>query len=131
MREMMWEKSMYLIRGNLSKSVLPALAAWVGFMCALTMFVQTAVQAAPATTAPACPSDDTGLILPSGFCATIFADDIGHAHHRVVATNGVVYVNTWSGVYYGNDTPHAGGFLVALKEGSGAGKADVEQSPAP
>ncbi len=31
----------------------------------------------------------------------------------------------WSGRYYGNDKPHAGGFLVALQDKSGAGKADV------
>jgi transposase len=31
---------------------------------------------------------------------TVFADNIGHARHLVVAPNGVVYVNTWSGVYY-------------------------------
>ena len=52
-----------------------------------------------------CPADDSGLRLPAGFCATIFADGIGHARHLVVAPNGVVYVNTWSGRYYGNDTP--------------------------
>lgn len=75
----------------------------------------------------ACPGDDSGLTLPTGFCATIFADDIGHARHLVVASNGVVYVNTWSGVYYGNDVPHAGGFLVALQDTSGAGKANVNQ----
>src|ERR1700677_4207444 len=75
----------------------------------------------------ACPGDDSGLTLPAGFCATIFADDIGHARHLVVASNGVVYVNTWSGVYYGNDVPHAGGFLVALQDTSGAGKATVNQ----
>jgi glucose/arabinose dehydrogenase/mono/diheme cytochrome c family protein len=73
----------------------------------------------------ACPNDDSGLKLAAGFCATVFADDIGHARHMVVASNGVVYVNTWSGRYYGNDTPHAGGFLVALQDKSGAGKADV------
>ena len=38
----------------------------------------------------------------SGFCATVFADNIGHARHMVVAPNGVVYVNTWSGRYYAN-----------------------------
>jgi hypothetical protein len=43
----------------------------------------------------------------------------------VVAPSGVLYVNTWSGRYYGNDTPHAGGFLVALQDKSGTGKADV------
>jgi len=65
--------------------------------------------------------------LPAGFCASIFAGGIGHARHLVVAPDGVVYVNTWSGRYYGNDTPHAGGFLVALQDTTGAGKADVIQ----
>jgi glucose/arabinose dehydrogenase/mono/diheme cytochrome c family protein len=37
----------------------------------------------------------------------------------------VVYVNTWSGRYYGHDVPHAGGFLVALHDTTGAGKANV------
>src|SRR6201996_4030153 len=75
--------------------------------------------------AGACPENDSGLQLPPGFCATIFADGIGHARDMVVAPNGVVYVNTWSGRYYGNDTPHAGGFLVALQDTSGKGKANV------
>ena len=78
-------------------------------------------------TSEACPSDDSGLKLPAGFCATIFADGIGHARHMVVAPDGVVYVNTWSGGYYGNDKPHAGGFLVALQDKTGAGKADVNE----
>ena len=73
----------------------------------------------------ACPNDDSGLQLPAGFCATVFSDDIGHARHMVVAPSGILYVNTWSGRYYGNDTPHAGGFLVALQDKSGTGKADV------
>ena len=73
-----------------------------------------------------CPSDNSGLRLPPGFCATIFADGIGHARH-MVAAGGVLYVNTWSGEYYGNDTPHAGGFLVALQDKAGAGKADVQE----
>lgn len=72
-----------------------------------------------------CANDDSGLKLPPGFCATVFADDIGHARHMAVTSNGVVYVNTWSGVYYGNRPPHAGGFLVALQDNRGAGKADV------
>src|ERR1700688_3416055 len=71
--------------------------------------------------------DDSGLKLPAGFCATVFADGIGHARHMVVAPNGVVYVNIWSGRYYGNDKPHAGGFLVALQDTTGSGKADVNR----
>jgi glucose/arabinose dehydrogenase/mono/diheme cytochrome c family protein len=74
----------------------------------------------------ACAKDDSGLKLPPGFCATIFGDGIGHARHLVVAQNGVVYVNTWSGSYYPpNETPHEGGFLVALQDKTGSGKADV------
>jgi glucose/arabinose dehydrogenase/mono/diheme cytochrome c family protein len=72
-----------------------------------------------------CSNDDTGLKLPAGFCATVFADGIGHARHIVISPTGVVYVNTWSGRYYGNDTPHPGGFLVALQDKTGKGKADV------
>src|ERR1700730_10498184 len=75
----------------------------------------------------ACPNDDSGLQLSPGFCATVFADDIGHARHMVAGPNGVLYLNTWSGRYYGNATPHAGGFLVALQDKSGAGKADMIQ----
>jgi hypothetical protein len=71
----------------------------------------------------ACPNDTGGITLPPGFCATIFADNIGHARHLVVAPDGVVYVNTWSGRYYGNDKPPAGGFLVALQDTKGDGRA--------
>jgi len=72
-----------------------------------------------------CPEDDSGLKLPTGFCATVFADGIGHARHMVVAPNGVLYVNTWSGDFYGNDRPHPGGFLVALQDKAGSGRADT------
>jgi glucose/arabinose dehydrogenase len=72
-----------------------------------------------------CSTDDTGLTLPAGFCASIFADDIGHARHLVVAQNGVVYVNTRSGHNSGNAKPPPGGFLVALQDTTGSGNADV------
>ena len=39
-----------------------------------------------------CPNDDSGLKLPAGFCATVFAEGIGHARHMVVGPDGVVYV---------------------------------------
>jgi glucose/arabinose dehydrogenase/mono/diheme cytochrome c family protein len=72
-----------------------------------------------------CVETDAGLSLPNGFCATIFAEKVGHARQLVVAPDGTVYVNTWSGVYYGNDTPPPGGFLIALKDTKGTGHADV------
>ena len=82
-------------------------------------------QSAAAAKNDECQNDNSGLKLPNGFCATVFADNIGHARQMVVAPSGVLYVNTWSGRYYGNDTPHPGGFLVALQDKSGSGKADV------
>src|SRR6202451_2229148 len=81
--------------------------------------------AAAETQSQACANDDSGLKLPAGFCATVFADGIGHARHLVVSPGGIVYVNTWSGRYFGNDVPHAGGFLVALEDKNSTGKADV------
>jgi glucose/arabinose dehydrogenase/mono/diheme cytochrome c family protein len=80
---------------------------------------------APSAQAQACRGDNGGITLPRGFCATVFADNIGHARHLAVAQNGVVYVNTWSGRYYGNDKPPAGGFLLALKDTKGDGHADI------
>jgi len=77
------------------------------------------------TTADACGGDNGGITLPPGFCATVFADNLGHVRQMAFAPNGVLYVNTWSGRYYQNDTPPAGGFLIALKDTKGDGYADV------
>lgn len=87
----------------------------------------SAQSAAPAAPGNPCPGANTGITLPSGFCATVFADNIGHVRHMAVAPNGVLYVNSWSGRYYHNDTPPAGGFLVALKDSGGSGHADQVQ----
>lgn len=73
---------------------------------------------------PAC-RNDAGLKLPPGFCGTLFADKIGHARHMVVGPNGVLYVNTWSGRYYPGSPPPPGGFIVALQDTRGGGRADV------
>jgi glucose/arabinose dehydrogenase len=70
-----------------------------------------------------CTGDGGGITLPPGFCATVFADKLGHPRHLAVAPNGVVYVNTWSGRYFHNDTPPPGGFLIALRDTKGDGLA--------
>src|ERR1700675_4870058 len=107
---------MYRSANRVLKCVAVLGASWMGTPVA---WAQTNTQS--------CPADQTGLRLPAGFCATPFADGIGHARHLAVAPNGVVYVNTWSGRYYGNDVPPAGGFLVALQDTSGTGTADLIQ----
>jgi len=101
----------------------------LGALCAVSSPVsaQTPTRAMVQAAIHACPDNDSGLALPAGFCATVFADGVGHARHMVVAPNGVLYINTWSGRYYGNDTPHAGGFLVALQDTTGTGTANVNQ----
>ena len=48
--------------------------------------------------AASCNSDAAGITLPDGFCATIFADNIGHARQMAFAPDGTLYVNTWSGI---------------------------------
>lgn len=107
------------------KTLLLALVALVA-MCMVNSLAPAHKPSNPAAAeSQACPNDDSGLTLPAGFCATVFAEGLGHARHMVVSPSGVLYVNTWSGRYYGNDTPHAGGFLVALEDKGGSGKADV------
>jgi glucose/arabinose dehydrogenase/mono/diheme cytochrome c family protein len=103
--------------------------AVIGALCLFSSLAsaQNKSPAAAETKRQACPNDDSGLKLPPGFCATVFADNIGHARHLVVAPNGVVYVNTWSDPDYGNALPPAGGFLVALQDKAGTGKADVNE----
>jgi glucose/arabinose dehydrogenase/mono/diheme cytochrome c family protein len=83
------------------------------------------LHAAPTAAAPAhCTVSDRELTLPPGFCATVFADHLGHPRHLVVARDGTVYVNTWSGRYYAFDRPPDGAFIVALRDTAGTGRAD-------
>ncbi len=81
-----------------------------------------------------CPSDKGGITLPPHFCATVFADSIGHARDIVIASNGDVFVNTWSGEYYqGQAAPPPGGFLIGMRDTKHTGKADsiVRFGPTP
>lgn len=94
-------------------------------LAVLAVFALPLAIAGPAE-ARACSNADAGITLPKGFCATIFADKVGHARQMVVAPDGTLYVNTWSGPYYG-DKPPAGGFLLALSDRKGTGRADMRK----
>src|ERR1700742_79715 len=72
--------------------------------------------ATPVRAQPSCPGDNGGLTLSPGFCASVFADHLGHVRHLAVAPNGVVYANTWSGRYFHNDAVPPGGMLIALQD---------------
>jgi glucose/arabinose dehydrogenase len=58
------------------------------------------------------PQCDSAITVPTGFCATIFADSIQNPRHIVVAPNGTVYVTVTSGA-------------VALRDRKGTGRADT------
>ena len=97
--------------GSQSRGLLPILA-FIGACAASGPAMSADAPNANASGSSACAQNDSGLKLIPGFCATLFADKLGHPRHMVVAPNGVVYVNTWSGVYYGNDKPPAGGLSL-------------------
>jgi glucose/arabinose dehydrogenase/cytochrome c5 len=104
-------------------------SAALGLGAALVMAAAAgvAMRATPSAAAEgsgACAGDNGGIVLSPGFCATVFADNLGHVRHLAIDAKGVVYVNTWSGRYYANQPAPPGGFLVALKDSQGTGKAD-------
>src|SRR6201996_4608070 len=104
--------------------LITALLALAPLVCAAQASAPAAARAGHAAKL-SCPGDNGGILLSHGFCATIFADNIGHVRHMVIGPNGVLYVNTWSGRYFNNDTPPPGGFQVALRDTKGTGSADV------
>ena len=79
--------------------------------------------------APACAPDNGGLTLPTGFCATVFADSVGGARHVAVAANGDVFVARTS-----PNRPRAGNEsgqgarvgVLALRDADGDGRADQQ-----
>jgi glucose/arabinose dehydrogenase len=89
------------------------------FSLLVTSFLLATAGSASAQRAPACAPDNAGLELPAGFCATIFADSIRGARHIVVAPNGDVFVAVR------NSRGQKDGGVVALRDTSGDGKADV------
>jgi hypothetical protein len=79
-----------------------------------------AARANDVASAQKCTAEHRGITLSPGFCAGIFADNIGYARHMTVANDGTLYVNTWSGRYFGKDAPPPGGFIIVLKDTNGA-----------
>jgi glucose/arabinose dehydrogenase len=74
-----------------------------------------------AQTKGACDPDNGGLTLPSGFCAAVVADGLGTARHLAIAPNGDAYVAIQAG------RGSAGGAVVALHDGDGDGRYEVQE----
>src|SRR5260221_10627696 len=62
------------------------------------------------------PEDNGGITLPSGFKATVFADNLGGARHMAINKNGVVFVKL--------DRAQQGKSIVRLEDGNGDGVAE-------
>ncbi len=67
---------------------------------------------------PQCDADNGAIDLPAGFCALVFADEVGTARHLAVRDNGDVYVRLRDA--QGNEK----GTIVALRDTDGDGRAD-------
>ena len=99
-------------------------------VCLMILTALYGSMAAKAQVAPAANEnaacDQAGLTLPAGFCATIFADNLGRVRHITVTPNGDVYANSWSSSY--TDLKNApGGYIVALRDTNRDGRADTVQ----
>ncbi|HEV7389759.1 MAG TPA: PQQ-dependent sugar dehydrogenase [Gemmatimonadaceae bacterium] len=92
------------------------------FLCvfSLSAFAQNRL---PAGMRP--PGCTAGLVLPEGFCATVFADSLKGARHLVIAPNGDVFVNVEPAGRGGQSSGNTG--IVVLRDTNGDGRADVRQ----
>lgn len=74
----------------------------------------------PDDEAPPC-NGDVGLNLPDGFCATVFAENLGRARHMAVTPSGDLFVAVLG-------TRDGGaGHVVALRDADGDGRAERKE----
>lgn len=84
-------------------------------------------RAAQSAADPRCDPGNGDITLPAGFCAAVFADEIGVARHVAVGPDGTVYVALESGrrTSAGTSRRQEDGAIVALRDTSGDGRADI------
>jgi glucose/arabinose dehydrogenase len=102
------------------------------FRCAVLLFGTAACGAAAERSAasPQCDRGDGDISLPPGFCASVFADDVGVARHMVVTPTGDIYVALEDASRSSATTTHVRGEngrggLIALRDTNSDGRADV------
>src|SRR2546425_640005 len=101
----------------------PAAAGWLGGLAvgAAVLLLPAGTPARPTAAVPSCDSDNGGITLPDGFCAVVVADQVGRARHLAVTPSGDIFVAL-------DDGSGAKGGVLALRDTSGDGKADVRET---
>ncbi|HMG71205.1 MAG TPA: PQQ-dependent sugar dehydrogenase [Gemmatimonadaceae bacterium] len=102
------------------------------FSCAVLLLGAAACGASAERSAssPQCDQGDGDIKLPPGFCASVFADEVGVARHMVVTPTGDVYVALEDASRSSATTTHVRGEngrggLIALRDTNADGRADV------
>ncbi len=66
-------------------------------------------------------TNNAGILVPPGFCASVFADSLGHARYLAIAENGDVYASV-EGTQPNQTTPSPA--FIALRDTNHDGRAD-------
>jgi hypothetical protein len=72
--------------------LIPACSVAAGFLIGLVLTGDPAAMAQQSQPSP-CTGDNGGITLSPGFCATVFADNLGHVRQMAFGPNGVLYVD--------------------------------------
>jgi glucose/arabinose dehydrogenase len=75
----------------------------------------------PSAGSSVCAEDNGGLVLPPGFCATVFAGELGRARHLAVTPTGDVFVAI------DRRSATDAGRVIALRDADGNGVAEVRE----
>ncbi len=86
-----------------------------GFAALAILFAVAAAPRAVAVTG-GCAKSNGGIVVPAGFCAEVFARDLGPLRHIAVSADGTVYA-------FMSSQDHGGG-IIALRDSKGDGRAD-------
>ncbi|MEN8374109.1 MAG: PQQ-dependent sugar dehydrogenase [Gemmatimonadota bacterium] len=99
------------------RRILALIAGFVAVGCAAER--PDSADAQDGETPVVCVEDNGGITLPPGFCASVFADEVGPARHIAVREDGIVFVNLRA--------PRGQGWggLLMLRDGDGDGVADA------
>src|SRR5438128_3632659 len=100
-----------------------AAVGWIGGLAvgAAVLLLTAGTPDRPTAAVPSCDSDNGGITLPDGFCAVVVADQVGRARHLAVTPSGDIFVAL-------DDGRGAKGGVLALRDTSGDGKADVRET---